>query len=80
MSMIGQLAASRAGHDKDTVYVIVGQKDDFVYVCDGKRKLPDAPKRSAGNMYSRSTSGWMLNCLPGCEAAGRCIRRKSNMH
>ena len=45
MSMIGQLAASRAGHDKDTVYVIVGQKDDFVYVCDGKRKLPDAPKK-----------------------------------
>ena len=45
MSMIGQLAASRAGRDKDTVYVIVGQKDDFVYVCDGKRKLPDAPKK-----------------------------------
>ncbi len=45
MNMIGQLATSKAGHDKDTVYVIVGQEGDFVYVCDGKLKLPDAPKK-----------------------------------
>lgn len=43
--MIGQLATSKAGHDKDTVYVIVGQRDDFVYLCDGKLKLPGAPKK-----------------------------------
>ena len=45
MSMIGQLAISKAGHDKDTVYVIAGQKEDFVYLCDGKKKLPAAPKK-----------------------------------
>lgn len=45
MRMIGQLVVSKAGHDKGTVYVIVGQKEEFLYVSDGKRKLPGTPKK-----------------------------------
>lgn len=43
--MIGQLAISKAGHDKDTLYVVVGQERDFVYLCDGRLKTPEKPKK-----------------------------------
>lgn len=43
--MIGQLATSKAGHDKNRLYVIVAQKDDDVYLCDGDLRPPDRPKK-----------------------------------
>lgn len=45
--MIGQLATSKAGHDKDRLYVIVGQKDGDVYLCDGKQRPPEKPKKKS---------------------------------
>ncbi len=32
------LAVSRAGHDKDTLYVVLEEKDGFCYLCDGRLK------------------------------------------
>lgn len=43
--MIGQLVTSKAGHDKDALYVIVSEEGDFVYVSDGRLKSPDKPKK-----------------------------------
>ena len=43
--MIGQLATSKAGHDRERLYVIVAQKDDDVYLCDGNLRPPDRPKK-----------------------------------
>ena len=43
--MTGQLVTSRAGHDKDTLYVIIAEEGDFVYLCDGRLKPPDRPKK-----------------------------------
>lgn len=43
--MTGQLVTSKAGHDKGTLYVIVAQEDDFVYLCDGRLKTPEKPKK-----------------------------------
>lgn len=43
--MIGQFVTSKAGHDKGCLYVVVAQKDDFVYLCDGRIKKPEAPKK-----------------------------------
>lgn len=31
----GMLARSKAGHDKDRMYVIIRAEDEFVYVADG---------------------------------------------
>ena len=45
IGMIGRFATSRAGHDRDQVYVVVGQAGDFVYLSDGRLKPPDRPKR-----------------------------------
>ncbi len=43
--MVGQLATSKAGHDKGQVYVIVAQEGDFVYLSDGRHRPPDRPKK-----------------------------------
>lgn len=43
--MTGQLATSKAGHDKGTLYVILAREGDFVYLCDGRLKTPDRPKK-----------------------------------
>ena len=43
--MIGQLATSKAGHDKDRLYVIVAQTGENVYLCDGDLRQPDKPKK-----------------------------------
>lgn len=36
---------SLAGHDKGTVYIIIKEENDYVYVVDGKYKKLQAPKR-----------------------------------
>mgnify|MGYP004512520953 CR=1 FL=1 len=35
---MGMLAWSRAGHDKDKIYVIVKTEGEYVYLSDGKLK------------------------------------------
>ncbi len=39
------LAVSTAGHDRGSVYVIVGEEEDFLLAADGKLKLLASPKR-----------------------------------
>jgi ribosomal protein L14E/L6E/L27E len=46
--MIGNIAVSMAGHDKGQAYVIVKEEKAYVYVCDGRRKLLEHPKRKSG--------------------------------
>lgn len=43
--MIGMLAFSRAGHDRDMVYMIVGEDAEYVYVSDGRLKPVHNPKK-----------------------------------
>ena len=43
--MIGQFALSKAGHDKGSLYVIIAQEQDFLFLCDGKTKTPEKPKK-----------------------------------
>ena len=39
----GMLAWSRAGHDKDTLYVIVKTEGEYVYLSDGRLKPVEHP-------------------------------------
>lgn len=45
--MTGQLVTSKAGHDKGVCYVIVAQEGKYVYLCDGRGKTPEKPKRKS---------------------------------
>lgn len=42
---VGQFAVSKAGHDKGALYVIVAQEGEFAFLCDGKAKTPENPKK-----------------------------------
>ena len=39
------LAVSKAGHDKDRVYVVLEDDGQYCWLCDGKRKLLENPKK-----------------------------------
>lgn len=43
--MIGELATSKAGHDKDRLYMIVGEEGECVYLCDGRLRGVERPKK-----------------------------------
>lgn len=43
--MKGKLAISRAGHDRDTIYVITGEDASSVYLADGRIRTVEKPKR-----------------------------------
>ena len=43
--MLGMMAFSKAGHDKDRVYMIIDQDETYVYLCDGRLRTADKPKR-----------------------------------
>ena len=43
--MIGFLASSKAGHDKDKIYVIIREDREYVWLADGKIKTVDKPKK-----------------------------------
>ncbi len=43
--MVGGLAVSLAGHDKETLYLVIGQEEDFVFLADGVYKTWKRPKK-----------------------------------
>ena len=44
-SLIGRFAISKAGHDKSQIYVIIGEENEFVSLCDGRLKTVNKPKK-----------------------------------
>lgn len=43
--MVGKLAVSLAGHDKDTLYLIVKEEGNSIYLADGIYKKYASPKK-----------------------------------
>lgn len=41
----GMLAKSIAGHDQNQIYVIMQEDREFVFLCDGRLKTIDKPKK-----------------------------------
>lgn len=42
---IGMLALSKSGHDRNHIYVIIKEENEYVYLADGKTKLLKKPKK-----------------------------------
>lgn len=42
---VGQIAISKAGHDKGETFVIVSLDSKYVYICDGKHRKLENPKK-----------------------------------
>lgn len=43
--MVGMFALSRAGHDQKTIYVIISEEGEYVYLADGRNRTVDRPKK-----------------------------------
>ncbi len=43
--MTGFLASSKAGHDKNKIYVIIKEDAEYVWLADGKIKTMEKPKK-----------------------------------
>lgn len=45
MEMTGMLASSKAGHDKNAVYVIIKEETEYAWLADGRIRTLEKPKR-----------------------------------
>ena len=43
--MLGKLITSKAGHDKDQLYMVIKIEQDWLYLADGKGKTLEHPKK-----------------------------------
>ncbi|MCD7836676.1 MAG: KOW domain-containing RNA-binding protein [Lachnospiraceae bacterium] len=71
--MIGHFATSKAGHDKDKCYVIVGEEGDFVYLSDGRLKTLASPKKKRKKhiqLINRMIPEEIINKLPAIGSEG----------
>lgn len=45
--MVGYFAASKAGHDKDQIYVILECDEKYAFLCDGENRKIATPKKKS---------------------------------
>lgn len=43
--LLGQIVISKAGRDKGNYFVVIDYKEPFVYLCDGKLRRLENPKK-----------------------------------
>ena len=73
--MIGRFAISKAGHDKTHIYVITAVEGDFAYLCDGRLKPLEKPKKKRVKhiqFVNAQVSGELLERLE----SGACVRNE----
>ena len=70
----GMLVKSKAGHDKDRIYVIIRAEDEYVYVADGDLRPLRRMKRKNGK-HLQPILKMRLEEMPD-DAAVRSIIRK----
>lgn len=64
--MIGKFATSKAGHDKNTMYVIIKEEGEYVFLCDGKFKTMNHLKKKSKKhiqMIQKTVGEEILNRL-----------------
>lgn len=47
VTVVGKMAKVKAGHDKDHIYVIVREDEQYVYLADGRYKTLQKPKKKS---------------------------------
>lgn len=58
----GILAKSRAGRDKDCIYVIISVNDEYVYLADGKKRtIRQAKKELKARTADRYSALWFCH-------------------
>lgn len=42
---VGSVVRAKAGRDKDSFFIVVKIEEGYAYICDGKRRKVDKPKK-----------------------------------
>ena len=61
--MIGQIVCSKKGRDKDYFLVIVSESKDYVFVCDGKERPLERPKKKNVKHLSFTSTVLEADCF-----------------
>ena len=69
----GMLAKSKAGHDKDCIYVIIDVKNEYVYVADGGLR-PLARMKRKNRKHLQPICSVQADCLTDDTALRKVIR------
>lgn len=43
--MVGEFVKSKAGHDKDGLFIVIAEDENYVYLSDGRHRKPEQPKK-----------------------------------
>ena len=73
--MIGRFAISKAGHDKTQIYVITAVEGDFAYLCDGRLKPLEKPKKKRVKHIQLVNDQVSRELLERLES-GACVRNE----
>jgi hypothetical protein len=73
--MIGRFAISKAGHDKTQIYVITAVEGDFAYLCDGRLKPLEKPKKKRVKHIQFVNAQVSQELLERLES-GACVRNE----
>ena len=68
--MTGLLASSKAGHDKDKIYVIIREDKEYVWLADGKLKTISNPKKK------RKKHIQLIKCFQNDDMKSRLLENK----
>ncbi len=41
----GRVVRSKAGHDSNNIFAVVGSDENYIFICDGKERKVEKPKR-----------------------------------
>ena len=53
--MVGKLAVSLAGHDKGSIFLVIREDGDVIWLADGISRLYQSPKRKKSCLYTHLT-------------------------
>ena len=57
--MVGKLAVSLAGHDKGSIFLVIREDGDVIWLADGISRLYQSPKRKKGKHVQLVLNGGM---------------------
>ena len=82
---VGEFAKSKAGHDKDEIFVIINIEDEYVYLVDGKSRMIEKPKKKKikhiqviNKIDSELLNKFESNTIPRNEEIKRAIKIYKN--
>ena len=71
--MVGYFATSLAGHDKNQIYIIIKEDDEYIYLSDGRLKPINSPKKKNKKhiqIIKKDTDAFLAQKLIN----GECVR------